>query len=76
MPKSSNSFFGWLGRQIGSVKGAVQKDVTPKQQVVFQKTTVQETTVPERPNETLRRTIIDEVVRDVPQQQLNEKTKE
>ena len=68
MAKSSKTFFGWLGRQIGSVKGAVAKDVTAKQRVVFQKTTVQETPLPDRPNEKLRRTVIDEVVRDIPQQ--------
>jgi hypothetical protein len=72
--KTSNSFLGWLGRQIGSVKGAVKKDVTPKQQVVFQKTTVQETTLPDRPDEKLRRTVIDEVVRDLPHPR--EQTKE
>ncbi|HYO07736.1 MAG TPA: hypothetical protein VER17_02085 [Tepidisphaeraceae bacterium] len=67
MPKSSNSFFGWLGRQVGSVKGAICKDVAPKQQVVYQKTTVHETPLPDRPDEKLRRTVIDEVVRDAKQ---------
>jgi hypothetical protein len=63
MAKSSNSFLGWLGRQIGAVKGAVQKDVTPPK-VLYQKTTVHEAPVPERPDERMRRTVIDEVVRD------------
>ena len=29
MAKKSHSLFGWLGRQIGYVKGAAGKDVTP-----------------------------------------------
>ena len=63
MGKKSNSLFGWLGRQIGHVKGAIGKDVTtPK--VVYKKTTVQESPLPDRPDEKLRRTIVDEVVRD------------
>jgi hypothetical protein len=62
MGKSSRSLFGWLGRQLGYVKGGVNKNVTqPK--IVYKKTTVHETTLPDRPDEKLRRTIIDEVVR-------------
>ena len=60
MSKKPNSFLGWLGRQIGHVKGAVKADVP---QVVYKKTTVQEAQLPDRPNETIRRTVIDEVVR-------------
>ena len=63
MAKSSNSFFSWLGRQIGAVRGAVHKDVTPPK-VLYQKTTVHEAPVPHRPEEKLRRTVIDEVVRE------------
>ena len=63
MAKSSKSFFGWLGRQIGSVKGAIQKDVTPPE-VLYKKTTVQEATLPDRPEEKLRRTVTDEVLRE------------
>jgi len=62
MAKKSNSFFGWLGRQIGHVKGAIEKDVTPKEKVVYRKTTVHEAEMPQRPEEKLRRTVIDEVV--------------
>jgi hypothetical protein len=63
MAKKSKSLFGWLGRQIGYVKGAAGQDVAqPK--IVYKKTTVQEATLPDRPEEKLRRTIIDEVVRD------------
>ncbi len=63
MAKQSNSFFSWLGRQLGHVAGAIQKDVTPPK-VVYKKTTVQEAALPDRPDEKLRRTIIDEVVRE------------
>ena len=43
------------------MKGAVKKDVTPPK-VVYRKETVQESQIPERPQEKLRRTVIDEVV--------------
>ena len=66
MAKQSKTFLGWLGRQIGAVKGAVQKDVTPPE-VLYRKTTVHEAPLPDRPEEKLRRTVTDEVVRD-PQQ--------
>ena len=59
----SKSWFGWLGRQIGSVKGAIQKDVTPPT-VLYKKTTVQEAVLPDRPEEKLRRTVTDEVLRE------------
>jgi hypothetical protein len=62
MADKPKSFLGWLGRQIGHVKGAVTKDVTPAK-VLYKKTTVQEAPVPDRPDEKLRRTVIDEVVR-------------
>lgn len=63
MSKQSKTFLGWLGRQIGAVKGAVQKDVeAPK--VLYRKTTVHEAPLPDRPDEKLRRTVTDEVVRD------------
>jgi hypothetical protein len=60
MATKPNSFLGWLGRQIGHVKGAVKTEVP---QVVYKKTTVHEATPEERPNEIIRRTVIDEVVR-------------
>ena len=63
MAKSSNSLFGWLGRQIGSIRGGIRKDVTPPD-VLYKKTTVQEAVLPDRPHEKLRRTVVDEVVRD------------
>jgi hypothetical protein len=65
MSKRSHSFLGWLGRQIGSVKGAVSKDVTPPK-VLYRKTTVHEAPLANRPDERLRRTVTDEVVRNEP----------
>jgi hypothetical protein len=62
MAEKSKSFFGWLGRQIGSVKGAIKKDVTPPR-VLYRRETVQEAPLPDRPDEKLRRTVVDEVVR-------------
>ena len=70
--KPGNGFWGWLGRQIGHVKKAVQTDVEaeaekqskgdPANQVVYQKEQVQEVPHPENPNLKLRRTVIDEVI--------------
>lgn len=57
-----SSFMNWLGRQIGHVKGAVQAPVTPEPKVVYRKEDVREAALPERPNEILRRTTIDEVI--------------
>lgn len=73
MAKQPTSFMNWLGRQVGAVKGAVKKDVTPAK-VVYRKTTVEEAAIPERPDEKLRRTVIDEVIvpkNDPPAKQLN-----
>ena len=60
MGQTSKYFFGWLGRQIGHVKKAVKTEVP---QVVYKKTTVHEAKLPERPNEIIRRTVVDEIVR-------------
>jgi len=54
-------FMNWLGRQVGYVKKAVKTDVGPK--VVYRKTEIIESQVADRPDEKLRRTVIDEVVR-------------
>jgi hypothetical protein len=62
MAKKPNSFMNWLGRQIGHVKGAVQTPVPAQPKVVYRKESVQEAALPERPQEILRRTTIDEVV--------------
>ena len=57
-----SSFMKWLGRQIGHVKGAVGAEVPAQPKVVYRSETVQEATLPDRPQEILRRTTIDEVV--------------
>jgi hypothetical protein len=62
MAKKPNSFMNWLGRQVGHVKGAVKKPVPAPPRVVYRKETVQQAALPDRPQEILRRTTIDEVV--------------
>jgi len=57
--------FGWLGRQVGHIKKAVQTDVTADK-VVYRKNRVEEREHPAQPGVKLRRTTIDEVV--VPKQ--------
>ena len=64
LAKKSNSFLGWLGRQVGHVKGAIQAEVPEQPKVVYQKKSIQEAALPDRPDEKLRRTIIDEVVKE------------
>jgi hypothetical protein len=62
MSAKPNSFFGWLGRQIGYVKGAAKpQGAAPK--VLYERKTVQESQLADRPDEKLRRTVIDQVVR-------------
>jgi len=62
MARKPNSFMNWLGRQVGHVKGAVKTPVPTPPKVVYRKETVQEAALPQRPQEILRRTTIDEVV--------------
>jgi hypothetical protein len=54
--------WGWLGRQFGYVKKAVKADVA--KQVVHRQQKVEEAKLPDKPNVTLRRTTIDEVIVD------------
>ena len=56
-----NGFFGWLGRQVGHIKKAVQHDVAAPE-VAYRKEEVKEVDHPEQPGVTLRRTTIDEVI--------------
>ena len=58
--KKGLGFFGWLGRQVGYVKKAVKADVT--RQIVHREEKVEEANLPQDPNVTLRRTVIDEVI--------------
>jgi len=60
MAKKGIGFLGWLGRQVGYVKKAVSTDVT--QQIVHREEKVEEAKLPDDPNVTLRRTVIDEVI--------------
>jgi len=58
-----NGFFGWLGRQFGYVKKAVQHDVTaPGSNTVYRDCTIEEKQLPHDPDVKLRRTVIDEVI--------------
>ena len=53
---------GWLGRQVGYVKTAIQTDVEKLPRVVYRQTGVEQQPHPADPNVTLRRTTIDEVI--------------
>jgi hypothetical protein len=54
-------FWGWLGRQVGHVKKAVETDPAgPK--TIYRDNRVQEQQIPNQPGVTLRRTVIDEVI--------------
>jgi hypothetical protein len=56
-------FWGWLGRQVGHVKKAVETDPAgPK--TIYRDNRVQEQQIPNQPGVTLRRTVIDEVIVD------------
>lgn len=52
---------GWLGRQVGYVKKAIDTDVTAAQ-IVYRKLDVREQRHPSHANVTLRRTTIDEAI--------------
>jgi hypothetical protein len=68
---SKNTFFGWLGRQVGHVKTAVKTDATkPEPKVIYRNDKVEEKSVPNQPGVKLRRTTIDEVIVDPNQKQL------
>ena len=60
LKKPGTGFLGWLGRQVGYVKRAVKTDVT--QQNVHREEKVEDAKLPDKPNVTLRRTVIDEVI--------------
>jgi hypothetical protein len=60
-------FFGWLGRQLGHVKKAVDADVTAEApKTIYREKRVEEKRLPQDPNVKLRRTVIDEVIREKP----------
>lgn len=55
--------FGWLGRQIGYVKKAMQTDPAGPTKI-YRNESIKEQPLPSDPNVTLRRTTIDEVIVD------------
>jgi hypothetical protein len=56
--------WGWLGRQVGYVKRAVETDPAPGPKTVYRENRVEEKQIPDQPGVTLRRTVIDEVIVD------------
>jgi hypothetical protein len=60
--KPGGGMFGWLGRQFGYVAKAIKKDVT--KEIIHRQQRVEEAKLPDQPNVTLRRTVIDEVIVD------------
>jgi hypothetical protein len=62
--KPGRGLLGWLGRQVGYVRKAVKTDVTAptRPKVVYRLTRVEERSLPQHPNVTLRRTTIDEAL--------------
>ena len=60
--KKGSGLFGWLGRQVGYVKKAVQTDVTKTPKVMYRQKKVEELPHPADPKVTLRRTTIDEAI--------------
>ncbi len=70
-PKPDNSFFGWLGRQVGHVKKAVHVDpAQPAPKVIYRNDKIEEKPMPNQPGVKLRRTTIDEVIVDPNRKQL------
>ena len=57
-PPPGRGFLGWLGRQVGHVKKAVEADSSE----AFERTTVTEVPHPTDPRLTLRRTVTDQAV--------------
>ncbi len=53
-------FGWWLGRQIGHIRKAINTPVPAKQ--VYRRTQVQQQTLAESPNVTLRRVVTDEMI--------------
>ena len=65
-----SGFLGWLGRQVGHIAKAVKADVippsaSPDSKIVYRDCTIEEMVSPVDPNVKLRRTVIDEVIKEV-----------
>jgi hypothetical protein len=52
---------GWLGRQVAYVRAAMKSDVSDSK-TIYRDCKIEEKALPQDPNVTLRRTVIDEVV--------------
>jgi hypothetical protein len=71
---TDNTFWSWLGRQVGHVRKAIRADVAggdpsaggASGQVVYRKGRVEEKPMPNDPTLKLRRTTIDEVIAEKP----------
>ena len=63
-------FIGWLGRQIGYVRKAVETDVKNEPKTVYRDTKIAEQPLPDDPKIKLRRTVIDEIVVDPPNKKI------
>jgi hypothetical protein len=60
-PSSKPQGFGrWLGRQLGYVRKAIATPVPARE--IFRRNRVEEQTLPENPNVTLRRVVTDELI--------------
>jgi hypothetical protein len=59
--RPGKGLLGWLGRQVGYVSRAARSEVGAT--VIYRNQKVEEQKLPAKPNLTLRRTTIDEVVR-------------
>src|SRR3954463_12453132 len=65
--RPGKGLFGWLGRQFGHIKKAVQTDpAKPGPQVVYRENRTEEQQLPDQPGMKFRRTGIDEVIVDGP----------
>ena len=63
--RPGKGIFGWLGRQFGHVKKAVQTDpAKPGPKIVYRENRTEEQQLPDQPGMKFRRTVIDEVIVD------------
>src|SRR5947207_3112977 len=61
--RPGKGLFGWLGRQFGHIKKAVQTDpAKPGPKVVYRENRTEEQQLPDQPGMKFRRTVIDEVI--------------
>ena len=60
-PKPGKGLLGWLGRQVGHVRKAINTDVGGPA-TIYRDKKVEEKPLPQDPKVKLRRTVIDEVI--------------